>query len=111
MHMIYRIEFAKSNISHNITAKSLFTKQRLSDTFVLKNQNIISMFHKLIITTAAALSLTGCGQRQQPAPVPLVRIDTVKTVIDCDMFEFPGHVKAAEEVNLCLLYTSDAADD
>ena len=58
------------------------------------------MFHKLIITTAAALFLAGCGQRQQQAPVPLVRIDTVKTAIDCDMFEFPGHVKAAEEVNL-----------
>lgn len=46
------------------------------------------------------LLLAGCKPRQQAAQVPFVRIDTVKTAKAYEAHEFPGRVKAAEEVNL-----------
>ena len=48
----------------------------------------------------AALLLAGCGAQPQTKPAPSGRIDTVETAGAYEILEFPGRVKAAEEVNL-----------
>lgn len=51
----------------------------------------------LVLTLLAA----GCSGRQQPSvPLPSVQLGTVETYGESQRLEFPGRVKAAQEVNL-----------